>query len=170
MGWNCLSIPKRQRCNRWSLGMDKEFHPTLHWACDYLSTLGLKLNHVIKRGLWYVQFVDLNVTTHHSLVINTMRPEYSTSIWQKQYVIPLYFSKEWELSKMVQEISSYSAWALIGRIWNFYGVWTGRKTNNNRLVTRSYRDCKLLRKHILNGNHCWLRLEWVQKWRKLILF
>ena len=40
MGWNYLSIPKLQRCNRWSLGMDKWFHPTLYWACDYLSMLG----------------------------------------------------------------------------------------------------------------------------------
>ena len=30
--------------------MDKSFHPKLHWACDYLSMLALKLNHVSKRG------------------------------------------------------------------------------------------------------------------------
>ena len=52
MGWNYLSIPKLQRCNRWSLGMDKLFHPTLYQACNYLSMLGLKLNHVSKRGHW----------------------------------------------------------------------------------------------------------------------
>ena len=50
MGWNYISIPKLQRCNRWSLGMDKYFHSTLYWACDYLSMLGLKLNHVSKRS------------------------------------------------------------------------------------------------------------------------
>ena len=39
MGWNYLSIPKLQR---------------LHYnGCNYLSTLGLKLNHVSKRGPWY---------------------------------------------------------------------------------------------------------------------
>ena len=43
---NNLSIPKLQRYNRWSLGMDKKFHPTFHWARDYLSMLGLKLIHV----------------------------------------------------------------------------------------------------------------------------
>ena len=37
-------------CNRWSFGMDKYFHPTPYWACDYLSMLELKLNHVSKRG------------------------------------------------------------------------------------------------------------------------
>ena len=37
MGWNYLSIPKRQWCNCWSLGMDNWFHPTcLHLACHYL--------------------------------------------------------------------------------------------------------------------------------------
>ena len=35
--WNYLSIPKLQRCSRWSLGMYKLFHPSLNWACDYLS-------------------------------------------------------------------------------------------------------------------------------------
>ena len=34
----------------WSLWMDKLFHPTLYWACDYLSMLGSKLIHVCKRG------------------------------------------------------------------------------------------------------------------------
>ena len=50
MGWNYLSISKLQRCNRWSLEMDKLFHHTFYWTCDYLSMLGLKLNHVSKRG------------------------------------------------------------------------------------------------------------------------
>ena len=26
-------------CNRWNLGMDKLFHPTHYWVCDYLSML-----------------------------------------------------------------------------------------------------------------------------------
>ena len=49
VGWNHLSIPKLHRLHRWSLGMDKLFHPTLYQACNYLSELGLKLNHVSKR-------------------------------------------------------------------------------------------------------------------------
>ena len=57
MGWNYLSIPKLQRCNRWSLGMDEQFHSTLYWACNKLSMLGLKLNHVSKRGYCYLTFV-----------------------------------------------------------------------------------------------------------------
>ena len=52
MGWNYLSIPKLQRCNRWSLEMDKWFHPTLYQTGDYLSMLGLKLKRVSKRGHW----------------------------------------------------------------------------------------------------------------------
>ena len=42
-----LSIPKLLRCNRWGLGVERQFHPTLYWAYDYLSMLGLKLNHVM---------------------------------------------------------------------------------------------------------------------------
>ena len=57
MGWNYLSIPKLQRCNRWSLEMDKQFHLTLCQVCDYLSMLGLKLNHVSKRGHWWTELM-----------------------------------------------------------------------------------------------------------------
>ena len=51
-GWNYLPIPKLQRCNRWSLGRDKSFHPTIYWECDYLFMLGLKLIHDRQRGYW----------------------------------------------------------------------------------------------------------------------
>ena len=50
MWWNYLSIPKLQRCNRWSLGMDKQFHPILYNGCNHLSIQILKLNHISKRG------------------------------------------------------------------------------------------------------------------------
>ena len=50
VGWNYLSISKLQQLHRWSLGMDKLFHPALYNGCDYLSMLGLKVTHVSKRG------------------------------------------------------------------------------------------------------------------------
>ena len=49
MGWYYLSIPKLQRLHRWSLGIDEYFHLTLYNGWNYLSMLGLKLNHVSKR-------------------------------------------------------------------------------------------------------------------------
>ena len=48
--WNYLPIPKLQRLHRWSLGIDKHFHPTLYHGCNYLSMLGFKLNHTSKSG------------------------------------------------------------------------------------------------------------------------
>ena len=48
-GMNYFSIPKLQRLHRWSLGMDKEFHPTLHNG-SLFTHAGIKLNHVSKRG------------------------------------------------------------------------------------------------------------------------
>ena len=51
VGQNYLSIPKLQWYSRWRLGMDKEFHPTMYWLCDYLSMAGLKLVHVNMRCL-----------------------------------------------------------------------------------------------------------------------
>ena len=66
MGWNYLSIPKLQRLHRWSLGMDKKFHPMHYNGCDYLSMLGLKLNHVIKRGHWLsVKLAMLGLKLNH---------------------------------------------------------------------------------------------------------
>ena len=50
MGWNYLSIPIFQRCNCWSLWMDKQFHPTLYWVCDYIFMMGLQLIHLSKRA------------------------------------------------------------------------------------------------------------------------
>ena len=47
---NYLSIPNLKYCNSWSLGMNNLFHPTLYWACDYLTTLGLNLTHGCKIG------------------------------------------------------------------------------------------------------------------------
>ena len=32
--------------------MDKKFHPTVYDGCNYLPMLGLKINHVSKRGPW----------------------------------------------------------------------------------------------------------------------
>ena len=49
MAWNYLSIPKLQRFYRWSLGIDKWFHLVHYNVCNWLSMLGLRLNHVSKR-------------------------------------------------------------------------------------------------------------------------
>ena len=38
-------------------GMDKWFDPTLYWACDYLSMLGLKSTHISKRGAWGINSI-----------------------------------------------------------------------------------------------------------------
>ena len=48
--------------------MDKWLHPTLYWACDYLSMLGLKLNQASKRDpkppLLCFYIIVLTVSTH----------------------------------------------------------------------------------------------------------
>ena len=50
--WYYFSI-QTSTAQLWSLGMNKQLHPTLCWACYYLSMLWLKLNHVSKRGPWF---------------------------------------------------------------------------------------------------------------------
>ena len=74
MGWNYLSIPKLQRLHRWSLGMDKQFHPTFCNGCNYLSMLGLKLNYDSKRGPWNPDTKNiLNWTDNNVLFIDEKR-------------------------------------------------------------------------------------------------
>ena len=45
--------------------MDKYIHHTLYWACDYLSMLWLKLNHVSKRGT--SGDIDVRAWTHNHI-------------------------------------------------------------------------------------------------------
>ena len=45
-------FPNYTAANRWSFGMDKKLHLTFYNGCNYLSILGLKLNHVSKRPPW----------------------------------------------------------------------------------------------------------------------
>ena len=79
MEWNYLSIPKLQRCNRWSLGMDMSFHSTLCWQCDYLSMLGLKLIYASKRGRCCV--TDVLCKYVHRVTPNAI----STTFWAALY-------------------------------------------------------------------------------------
>ena len=68
MGWNNLSIPKLQRFNLWSLGMNKQFHPTVYRACDYFSMLGLKLTYVSKRGtMWQNVYLTFIISDSHAI-------------------------------------------------------------------------------------------------------
>ena len=48
------------------LGMDKSFLPILYWACNYLSMLGLKSNHVSKSD--YQSQMALLITDHLQLL------------------------------------------------------------------------------------------------------
>ena len=79
MGWSYISIPKLQWWSLWSLGMDKWFHPTHFWECDYLSMLGLKLIHVRKKGPpgsdtkpWWRFFSNLSRQLHKIGLYNYM--------------------------------------------------------------------------------------------------
>ena len=50
MWQNYSFISKLQRLHRRFFGMNDYFHPTLCNGCNYLSMLGLKVNHVSERG------------------------------------------------------------------------------------------------------------------------
>ena len=78
MGWNYYSIPNLQRYNRWSLGIDKQFHLTLYWACYYLSMMGLKLNHVSKTALdvWAEYFIGQSIALWTTDLVTIKIPNY----------------------------------------------------------------------------------------------
>ena len=93
MGWNYLSIPKLQRCNRWSLGMDKLFHSTLYNGCDYISMLGLKLICLTNYHLWIEININvsfpLNTWCNNNVVTTSKRRHFDviTSKWRRFDVI-----------------------------------------------------------------------------------
>ena len=61
------------------LAMDKQFHPTPQWACDYISMLGLKLIYVSK--------LDPGVSVSETTMKNMVREWYeSTSIGYKNRI------------------------------------------------------------------------------------
>ena len=108
MGWNYLSIPQRERRNRWHLGMDKKFHSTFSYACDYLSMLGFKLNHVCKRGYWC--YNELGVCNRYRYLFHT---EYSDCSTGKDYMLSkMYVS---EKKKFVFRGLSYFIWIYLQR-------------------------------------------------------
>ena len=45
-------------------GIDKFLHPTLNWACDYISILGLKLNISVKADPGLKNIRDRHNTSH----------------------------------------------------------------------------------------------------------
>ena len=49
-GMKLLIHSQLQRCSRWTLVLDRYFHPTPYRACDYLSMLISKLIGICKRG------------------------------------------------------------------------------------------------------------------------
>ena len=47
--------------------MDKYFHTTLYWACDYLSMLGLKVIHISKSGHRLAPVADIPFTQYNDV-------------------------------------------------------------------------------------------------------
>ena len=76
MGWNYLSIPKLQ------------LHLTLYQACNYLSMLRLKLNHVSKRGHWklttlhYWHYENISFFPGGKIVHTSLHKVTSTMFWR----------------------------------------------------------------------------------------
>ena len=104
-------------CNRWSLGMDKQFHPTLYWACGYLSMLGLKLNHVSKRGYSSVFLTGIDQFSYRSAFSSLMHPVIKIS----SIVVPLCLETNGLPEIIMTRFSdiSYTStkFGLIVRIW-----------------------------------------------------
>ena len=59
--------------HRWGLGMDKKFHPTLSWECDYLSMLALKLRNFFPHFIGHVNAYLCGLCLILRLDANTLR-------------------------------------------------------------------------------------------------
>ena len=112
-GWISNEItypfPNFQRCIPWSLGMDKSFHPTHHWACDYLSTLGLKLIHVPS---------SLSYKTHFHRQLNCWSLRYSWSIACRRWpTISSFSTQHLASTDWVKTITRWDEKHLSSEIW-----------------------------------------------------
>ena len=94
MGWNYLSIPKRQRqYSRWSLVMNTRFHSTLYNGYHYFSMQELKLNRVCKTHSWWL--ID-----NEKLTANESRLLWSTRYWW-HFISPQFTSGIWNWRKYI---------------------------------------------------------------------
>ena len=80
-------ITKLQQLHHWSLETDKKFHLLSCNGCNYLSMLGLKLNHVSKRVPWCVIFCHLPIPASHPLPVTLWWPCGIASSWAKLQII-----------------------------------------------------------------------------------
>ena len=77
--------------------MDKKFHPTYYKGCNYLSVLGLKLNHVSKSGHWCQSRIAPNQIPgenhlHWSMNLVTISFPKSHAVYlmiQSKYALPI---------------------------------------------------------------------------------
>ena len=79
VGWIYLSNQKHHRLHRWSLGM----HPRFSNGYNYISTLGLKLIHIIKvmRVLFDFYLISRNVTLHQGIYSKRVIVKPNVVIW-----------------------------------------------------------------------------------------
>ena len=61
--------------------MDKSFHPTLHWACNYLSMLGLKLKKERGPRQQAISWIIVNSNISAMTIINSLWPSGMISTW-----------------------------------------------------------------------------------------
>ena len=74
-GWNYVFIPKLQRCNRWSLWLDKQFHPTYYNGCNYLSEAVLKSIHVSKMAAGISCLLNESLKVTNGIYLFELKPK-----------------------------------------------------------------------------------------------
>ena len=73
------------------------------------------------------------------------------------------------LFRMVQHNRFIRSQTFTPRMRNLYGMSAGRKTINNRPLSRVYRAYRPTRKPLVTANHHRLCLEWAQRWQNLTM-
>ena len=105
-------------------GMEKYFHPTLYWTCDYLSMLVFKLFHVSKRGpmgqVWKICIIAVEGNNRKcKLCLSFLKniPMRRELFCQKDTAYPWYLrrqnQKQWERNIVWTEKTMEKAYYLI---------------------------------------------------------
>ena len=152
MWWTYSYILELQRCNRWSLGMDKSFHPASYWACLCLSWHDdvIKWKHFprywpfvwgIHRGqkqqkslpdIGGTNIQDVGPLAPMEFGVHTMSNERILQI-----SCSIFLAFKWILvMRSGNDISHCTTSKLLVHVWNHDLIWWQNETDTQNIITR----------------------------------
>ena len=136
MVWNYLSFPKLQLCGCSNLAMNKQFHSTLYWACDYLLMPEFKLIHISERFPCPPNsFIDLWSNPCMNGISECLK---MNSTLKRIYMYNLIFRNPSPIPPHYQHIYTHDTSSKWTATSECHETWQG---NINRYVSASFINC-----------------------------